>query len=89
MTGTGLTDFVMERTGSATAETVSDAVIPLTQVPDTVTTFVISASSCSGAYAFSRVSYTIVALPPAGTFTPVIVSGGPASTVGAVWSTPF
>ena len=49
VTGTGLTDLVMERIGSATAEIVSVAVIPVMQVPDTVTTLVISDSVLSGA----------------------------------------
>ena len=57
--------------------------------PVIVAVFTIFPVAASGAYGFTSASYTITALPPAGTVIPFITSGGPAVAAGAGCNTPL
>ena len=83
VTGTGLTDFVIARSGAERTPTVSSAVIAVMPAPSAVAVFVIAASVARGANSLTCVSYTMTAFPPAGTLIPVMDRGGPAVTAGA------
>ena len=86
----GESDLLMFNIGAASTVTVSVAVTgSVRPVPVMVTVFVIVEAAAGGAKLFAVVSYTIVALPPAGTEMPVSVSGLVAPIVGVAWSAPF
>ena len=72
------------RIGSFSDVTVSVTVIGVTPPPLITAVLVIVALVANGAYWLTSASYIIVALPPTGMFIPVIASGGPAVTAGAV-----
>ena len=89
VTGTGLTDLVIVRTGVLSTVISSSAVIGVMPVPATIAVLFITEVVSSGANSLTAASYATVTLPPAGTVIPDTTSGGPAVTTADGCNTPF